>query len=107
MREYDEAEKLIYAAFNEDEMDFFQAQLMIFKGILQEKKYFDLSVAQHYYSEGIRFISYFGEYGVEYSAYAYYGLSRISQANGDKKSARIYRKEADKRAEFKKINFDR
>jgi len=106
MKQYDEAEKLIIASPEEAGNRYFQAQLSIFKGILQEKKYLDNILAQQYYKKGIRDISIFGGYGNEYAAYAYYGLSRISEANGEKHIHKIYRKEAMKLAEFKKINFD-
>ena len=52
-------------------------------------------------------ISLFGSYGHEFAAYAYFGLSRISEANGEKQTHKIYRKEALKLADFKKINFDK
>jgi hypothetical protein len=107
MRQYDEAEKLIIASPDEAGNRYFQAQLTIFKGILQEKKYLDNNLAQEYYKKGISDISNFGGYGNEYTAYAYYGLSRISKANGEEQSGKIYRKEAMKLADFKKINFDK
>jgi len=107
MRQYDEAEKLIIASTDEAGNRYFQAQLTIFKGILKEKRYLDNKLAQKYYKKGISDISIFGGYGNEYAAYAYYGLSRISVANREKHSGKIYRKEAMKLADFKKINFDK
>ena len=77
------------------------------KGILQEKRYLDNKLAQQYYYKGINDISIFGRYGNEYAAYAYFGLSRISEDNGEKHTRKIYRKEALKLADFKKINFDK
>ncbi|MFA5817737.1 MAG: tetratricopeptide repeat protein [Bacteroidales bacterium] len=107
MRQYDEAEKLIIASPDEAGNRYFQAQLTIFKGILKEKKYLDNKLAQQYYKKGISDISIFGGYGNEYAAYAYYGLGRISVANGEKHSGKIYRKKAMELADFKKINFDK
>lgn len=107
MKQYDEAEKLISDSPEEAENNYYQAQLIIFKGILQEKKYRDNIAAQNYYNKGISDIAYFGDYGNEYAAYAYYGLSRISEANGDKQTGKIYRKAAMKLADFKKVNFDK
>lgn len=106
MKQYDEAEKLIIASSNEAGNKYFQSQFNIFKGIIQEKKYFDNKMAQEYYKKGISTISKFGVYGNEFAAYAYYGLSRISEASGDKHSSKIYRKKAIEMADFKKINFD-
>ena len=107
MKKYDEAEKLLSSATSTERNKFFQAQLLILKGILQEKKYLDNKLAQQYYNTGISDISLFGKYGNEYAAYAYFGLSRMSDANGEKHTRKIYRKEALKLADFKKINFDK
>jgi hypothetical protein len=107
MRNYDEADKLISVFPKEAGNKFFQAQLMILNGILQEKKYHDNKKAEQYYNNGISDLSPYGRYGNEYTAYAYFGLSRISDDNGEKHTRKIYRKEAMKRADFKKINFDK
>jgi len=107
MKQYDEAEKLIIDSSEESLNQYFQAQIIIFKGILQEKKYHNNKLAQVYYQKGIRDISVFSEYGNEFAAYAYYGLSRISETNGEKKLSKTYRKEAVKLTEFARINFDK
>jgi hypothetical protein len=107
VKKYDEAEKLISASTGEEVNTFFQAQLIILRGILQEKKYHNYKLAQQYYNEGISEISLFGSYGNEYAAYAYFGLSRISEDDGDKHTRKTFRKEALKLADFKKINFDK
>ena len=107
MKKYDEAEKLISALPEEAGNIYSRAQFIILKGILQEKKYHDNKLAQQYYNKGIRDISLFGKYGNEYAAYAYFGLSRISEASGEIHSHKTYRKEAMKLADFKKINFDK
>jgi hypothetical protein len=106
-KKYDEAEKLMSSSPGENGNKFFRAQLMILKGILQEKRYHDNQLAQQYYNDGISDISLFGKYGNEYAAYAYFGLSRISDENAKKHTRKIYRKEALKLADFKKINFDK
>jgi hypothetical protein len=106
LKRYDEADNLIESFGAEPANIFFQAQLSIFKGILQEKKYHDNKAALQYYNKGIHDISLFGEYGNEYAAYGYFGLSRISEANGEKHTSQLYRKEALRLAEFKKVNFD-
>ena len=105
MKKYDEAEVLVSAS-SEEAKTYYQAQVMIFKGILHEKKYQGYTLAQEFYNNGIVDIAFFGDYGNEYAAYAYYGLSRINEANGEKEASKIYRKKASKLADFKKINFD-
>ncbi len=106
-KQYDEAEKLIISSSDTEGNKYLQAQLMILKGILQEKKYHENKLAQKYYNQGIKDISLFGKYGNEFAAYAYFGLSRISESNDEKHLNNIYRKEAIKLATFRKINFDK
>lgn len=106
-KNYDEAEKLITGSSEEEGNKFYQAQLLILKGILEEKKYNDDKLAQQYYNKGITDISLFGKYGNEYAAYAYFGLSRVGEVNGKNPTRKIYRKEALRLADFKKINFDK
>jgi hypothetical protein len=107
MKNYDEAEKLISGAPVKTGKKFYQAQFLILKGILQEKKYFNYNLALGYYNEGIKEISSFGDYGNEFASYAYFGLSRISEINDEKRMQKIYKREALKLAAFKKINFDK
>ncbi len=106
MKKYDDAENLM-AAINEKETGgFFRAQLLILNGILQEKKYHDYELAQQHYNDGIRKLSPYGEYGNEYAAYGYFGLSRISEANGENRTHKTYRREAMKLSDYQNINFD-
>jgi hypothetical protein len=106
IKKYDEAETLVDASGIHEKNDFFHAQLSVFKGIIQEKKYKNNKLAQQYYNTGIRDISAFGAYGNEFAAYAYFGLSRISGAYGDKGNKKNYHKQAIKLADSKKIDFD-
>jgi hypothetical protein len=106
VKKYDEAEKLIAVSEKESGNSYFQAQTDVFKGILQEKKYNDKKKAEFYYNKGIRALSLFGEYGNEFEAYAYFGLSRINDDYGEKQYKRTYRKLAMKLAIYKKVNFD-
>ena len=105
-KQYDEAEKLISASYEKPGNNYFQAQLTIYEGILQEKKYHNYKLAQDYYNKGINDISLFGKYGNENAAYAYFGLSRISETGGEKKASKMFRKAALKLADFKKNDFD-
>jgi tetratricopeptide (TPR) repeat protein len=107
LKRYDEAEKLIESVDAESSNLFFQAQVYIFKGVLKEKKDFDNIVAEQYYKNGIRNLSPYGNYGNEYAAYGYFGLSRISEAKGEKQAGKLYRKEALRLADFKNNNFDK
>jgi len=107
MKQYDEAEKLILASAKEAENRYFQGQLTIFKGVLQEKKYHDNTHAQESYYAGINKVAQFGDYANEYEAYAYFGLSRISYAENEKKMSKKFREKAMKLGDFKKLNFDK
>ena len=53
MKRYDEAEILISASADKETKNYFQAQLIILKGILQEKKYRNIKLAQEYFNQGI------------------------------------------------------
>jgi hypothetical protein len=104
IKQYDQAEREILTSDGVDNA-FFQAQLTIFKGIVQEKKYHDLEQAKEFYTYGIRHISVFRSFGDEYAAYAYFGLSRISEMDGDLSNKKTYRKLALKLAAVKEIDF--
>jgi hypothetical protein len=85
---------------------YFQAQLSVFNGIVQEKKYKNNAQARRYYNKGISELSVFGYYGNEYSSYAYFGLSRISGMKNERQNIKIYRKMALELTSYKKVNFD-
>ena len=106
VKKYDEADSLLRSSGTNQVISYFQAQMAIFKGIIEEKKYHDYKFAQQYYNVGVRNMTSFGEYGNEYIAYAYFGLSRIFGINGDKENQKAYHKRAMKLSDFKKINFD-
>ena len=106
MKRYDEAEDLVILLSKSRSNTYCRAQLSVFNGIIQEKKYHNYILAQKYYNTGIRELSVFGAYGNEFTAYAYFGLSRIAEVQGDMDHKRIYRKNAHKLVDLKKINFD-
>jgi len=105
IKKYDEAEKEIQSISNTDNV-FLRAQVTIFNGILQEKKYNNTKQAQQLYLKGIKEISEFRTYGDEYAAYAYFGLSRICGDRGDEDNQKLYRKLALKIASFKNVDFN-
>ena len=107
LKQYDEVEKFINTSQKTTENRFFQAQLFIFKGLLQEKKYHDINLAQQSYHTGVSKLVPFGMYGNECAAYGYFGLSRISEIKGEKDVSNKFREKALKLAAFKKINFDK
>ncbi|MDD4971126.1 MAG: hypothetical protein PHT07_16990 [Paludibacter sp.] len=106
LKQYDKAEQLITLSQKESDNKFFQGQLSIFEGVVQEKKYRDNNLAQQYYQSGINKISLFGEYSKEYVAYAYFGLSRISELKKDTNTGKKFRQLAMKMGDFKKVDFD-
>ncbi len=106
IKEYDKAESITRSYGKESGNTFFDAQLLIFNGILQEKKYRNYDLAQKYYEEGINAITFAGDYGNEYAAYAYLGLSRICDIKGDKTGKKTYRKKGTDLIEFRKVTFD-
>jgi hypothetical protein len=106
VKKYDEADSLVRSSGTNQVKSYFQAQMAIFKGIIEEKKYHDNKFAQQYYNVGVRDMTSFGAYGNEYISYACFGLSRIFGINGDKENQKAYHKRAMKLSDLKKINFD-
>jgi hypothetical protein len=106
VKQYADAENMITSSHSKYSNSYFQAQLFIFQGILYEKKYGDLNKAQAFYQKGIKDIAPFGVFGNEYTAYAYFGLSRISEIRGDKHGKKTYFKQAMDLASYKNVNFN-
>jgi len=104
---YDEAENLIKATSEETGTKYLQAQVIIFKGVLQEKKYHDNNLAKQYYHSGISKLSHFSGYGSENTTYANSGLSRISNTKKVTANGNQLIGETDKLVAFKDINFDK
>jgi hypothetical protein len=105
-RQYDNAEQLIESFSGITQNTYYQAHQLIFKGIIQEKKYHDLDQAQVLYNEGIKEIFTFGNFGNDFASFAYFGLSRISKAKNDRENQKLYRKKALDLSAFKQLNFD-
>ena len=105
-KRYDVAEKLMESFGSNITNPFSQAQLSIFRGVIQEKKYFNDKLAEELYTEGIDNISSFGHVSNEFAAYGYFGLSRISGRKGEANLKKTYRKKADELTDFKNVNFD-
>ncbi len=106
IKKYDSAESLINSSLSKTSNTYFEAQVTVFTGILQEKKYHNQKLAEEYYKKGINELSAFGNYGNEYAAYAWFGLSRISEITHDSNKQEKYRKKALELSDFKSINFD-
>jgi hypothetical protein len=104
---YDEAETQIQSAGSAMDNAFFRAQVTVLKGILNEKKYRDMKSAEGLYREGLELLDPFGDFANEYSAYACYGLSRVYAADRTGDQKRKFRKEANRLAEFRHMNFDK
>lgn len=106
LKKYDKAEEIIRKQENTASESFFDGQLMVFNAILQEKKYKNYSLAGDLYEKGINILSQLGEFGNEYCAYAYFGLSRVCEYSGNKTCRKSYRRKAEELATFKRISFD-
>lgn len=106
IRDYDQAENYISSVEKRSGNQYVDAQILIFKGIVQEKKYKNLILAEQYYEKGVDAIAFAGDYGNDYCGLAYLGLSRICDSRGDKTGKRVYRKKGYDLIDFKKITFD-
>lgn len=106
IKRYGEAENMIENARKAYQNKYLVAQLDILQGILYEKRYKNLSLAQSYYLKGLNGTVPFGVFSGEFNAYAYFGLSRISEARNDSRMARNYRKQALDQADYENVSFD-
>jgi tetratricopeptide (TPR) repeat protein len=109
LKKYSEAENIIKSWDQTSSNKYFTAQMLFFNGLLQEKVYNNPSEAESFYNKAIEYLQDFGEYGNEYEAYAYFGLSRLSKMSGinsDKGDRKKYRKKAVSLASFRKLTFD-
>jgi hypothetical protein len=105
IKKYNEAEIILLEESGKVNNSYFRAQTEVFKGIIQEKLYKNLRMAEDYYKSGLSALSAYGEYGREYMSYAYFGLSRISILRGEKGNADTFRKKALNLADFKTVDF--
>ncbi|NLA48436.1 MAG: hypothetical protein GX876_03125 [Bacteroidales bacterium] len=105
-KEYDLVESMINLAGNDTGNAYFDAQLLIFNGIIQEKKYKNYPDARQLYEDGISAIAFTGDYGNEYCGYAYLGLSRICEHDGDRAGKKAFHRKGYGLLNFKKITFD-
>ncbi len=102
---YDEAERVMKEPGDGQGSRFYHAQLHILEGVLQEKKYHNTKSAIQFYEKGLKEIAQFQNYANEYSSFAYFGLSRISDSKNEN-ARKEYRKKAMELATFKNVNFD-
>lgn len=106
IQKYGEAESLLnnmpYSSLNA----YHQAQADVFRGIIQEKRYDNPKEAEPLYWSGISKVQAYGEFGEEFAAYAYFGLSRIYLKAGNTKASRQYRKQARDLSVYDHVNFD-
>lgn len=106
IKNYDQAEKIINSPQSKTNNNYYNAQITILKGILNEKKNKDLKKAEQLYSDGIAQITQFGSYGDQYAAYAWFGLSRIRGIKKDIHNQRAFRRKALGLADFENVTFD-
>jgi len=106
IKDYDQAENLIKSSLKSSGNTFYDAQVMVFNGILQEKKYQNFTLAKQLYEDGINSITFSGDYGNEFCGYAYLGLSRICEYYGDRAGKKAYQRKGLDLVDFKKVNFD-
>jgi hypothetical protein len=80
IKNYDEAVKIISQSENV-EHEYFQAQLALFKGFVQEMKYLNYGRAGKYYEEGINTMKRYGMRGKDFADFGQEGLKRIKRAS--------------------------
>jgi len=103
LKRYNEAEKEILSN-KLIKNPYLRSQVTVFQAILEEKKYYNYFQAEKLYNKGIEEMKKYGEFGNEYIAYAYYGLSRVCHNN--QQVQKKYRKIADNLTDYRNVNFD-
>lgn len=106
IKKFGEAESLLNGMPYESLNKFYQSQIDIFKGVIQEQKYKNPKSAEQLYWSGINKAEAYGPMGSEYTSYGYFGLSRINAATGNNKNAKQYHKKARELSTFDHVNFD-
>jgi len=106
IKKYGEAESLLNGIPYNSVNKFFQGLVDIFRGIIQEKKYSNMKIAEQLYWAGISKTEAYGDFAKDYASYGYFGLSRIYQKAGNAKLSRQYHKKAKDLSTFEHINFD-
>jgi len=106
IKKYGEAESLLKSISYSDLNKYFQSQVDLLMGIIQEKKYKNRKFAEELYWNGIRKAKFYGQFGADYASYGYFGLSRIYVESGKFKAAKQYRRQAKELSTFDHINFD-
>jgi hypothetical protein len=107
IQKYGEAESLLNSVPYSSLNAYHQAQTDVFRGIIQEKRYDNMKAAEPLYWSGISKVKAYGEFGDEFAAYAYFGLSRIYLNAGNTKASRQYHKQARDLSVYDHVNFDR
>jgi hypothetical protein len=76
LKKYDEAEKLMSLPATGNN-SYYTAQLAIFNGLIQEKKYQNIKEAERFYTRGINDLKKFNERGKEFREFGNKGLKRL------------------------------
>jgi hypothetical protein len=102
LNEFDLAESMVKDSLEVKGNTLYNAQILIFNGIIQEKKYQNYTLAKQFYEDGISAGTLFGDYNKEFCAYGYFGLSRISEYYGDHAGSRAFRRKGSDLSDFNK-----
>ncbi|MDP4224583.1 MAG: tetratricopeptide repeat protein [Bacteroidota bacterium] len=103
LKKYEDAEKLIRPQSGE-ENGYYQGQLAIFNGLLEEKKYHNYSAAGEYYKKGMDLAEKYGAFGEEFADYGRAGLKRVKDLKEGKSPER--RKKDKDSANIDILSFD-
>jgi hypothetical protein len=106
IKKFGEAESLLNSLPYESLNKFYQSQIDVFKGVIQEQRYKKPELAEQLYWSGIYKAEEYGPIGAESTSYGYFGLSRINSAAGNNKNAKQYHKKARELSSYDHVNFD-
>jgi hypothetical protein len=106
IKKFGEAESLLNSLPYDMLNKYYQSQIDVFRGVIQEQKYKNLKQAEQLYWSGINKSEAYGPLGAEYTSYGYFGLTRINNAAGNNKNAKQYHKKARELSSYDHVNFD-
>jgi len=106
-KQYNEAEVVVNDIKSKMGLsDYFKITLSVYDAIIIEHNKTNLNLAENTYQSVVESMRKFGNYSRRYSAYAYFGLSRINKTKGFVEVAQQYKSQAIKIAQYPHVNFD-
>jgi tetratricopeptide (TPR) repeat protein len=107
LKQYEEADYYINELWTyAKENRYFELLYLLYRGVIEEKKNKNFNLSEELYTKSLLISKDYGAIANEQSSFAYFGLSRIYNQQGNIKKAKDLRKTALSYSTFPKVNFD-